>query len=252
MISSAEHIDFALGTSATYFSYHEEVSAPNKSTESAIVVPILADLKIYAGQEMSNLELKYLSAQNVSSRYVGTDLNTGAPVQTTDTLGFTNYEGDINLALSGHLQIYVGYGYRQWNRFLSGNPGYREIYSWYYTPVGLQILNDSSGKSQWGFDVSMRPTSGGTIKVITSQTVSGGQDSKMTLGGRTGYRLALPWKLNSGGYFWGFTPWYEQSAFGQSNVVPNSTLNPNPTGGIYEPNSKTNQYGLDFILGWRI
>src|SRR5262249_31669093 len=159
-------------------------------------------------------------------------------------------EADIDLGLTDTFYVYAGYGYHYWNRFLAGTPGYREIYSWYYTPIGMQFAFGERTGLSWALDLSIRPTSRGIVKVVTAQTYANGQDSQMNLGARTGYRIAVPFRWPGNHLILSLTPFFEHSAIGQSNTAVNTTLAPTPGEVIYEPNSHTDQFGVDLMVGW--
>ena len=247
----SRYLDLGIGSDLESFQYAEELSPPGKSTEAANLALLEAEAKYYPMGGLSFFDLKFQTANNVSSKYVGSDLNTGAPMTSTDQLAFTNFESDLNFAVFDFFSVYAGYGWRQWNRFLAGNPGYREIYSWSYNPIGTQFWYRGDS-FDFGLDVSERPSFNGSIKVITSQTYAGGADSEMTLGNRIGYRIALPVVWREDFVSISVTPWFEHSAIGESNEVTNTTLAPHPGEVIYEPNSHTNQYGLDLLLSFTV
>lgn len=248
----ARAAELGLGVNATHFAYSENLTLPEKSRETANYTALAGRLRLdlLSG---SYLEGNFETVANVKSQYDGSDMNTNAPVSATDVLGFTHYNGLLNISLFRGFSIYGGYGARLWDRFLSGTPGYREKYSWNYSTFGARIRLTHVPGFDVTFDGSIRPTSGGKIKVITSKTYANGVDSEMALGGKTGYRLALPIHIHLSGLI-GFElqPWYEYSEIGESPTVPNSTLAPNPGTGIQEPNSHTSQYGVEVLLTFRI
>lgn len=241
--------ELGIGTRVTNFSYKESIDPPGMSTEAATFATLIAQAKIYAPDGLSHLALIYEAANGVPSVYAGTDLNSGASVSSTDVVSFTNYEIDLNLALSSAFSVYIGYGYRVWNRFLSGTPGYRELYSWFYMPIGVRYIFGQETSFSYGVDLSVRPTNGGTISVITSETYTGGQDTTMNLTPKTGYRLGVPIRWHWDTLSVQATPSFEHSEIGQSNTAANATLNTNSGNLIYEPNSKTDQFGLELMLG---
>ena len=194
------------------------------------------------------IQAQYEKADQLSSTYLGSDLNTSASVTAQNTLGFEGMEAALYLALSQHLTLYGGYGTRKWDRFLNGNPGYSEIYSWTYQPIGAQLWLFRGNRVDLGIDVSKRQTSRGKIKVITSKTVTGGADSEMNLGSKIGYRVASPLVWRVGSWTISTTPFLEEIKFGQSEVVPNTTLAPTPGTGIKEPDSITKQFGLEALI----
>jgi len=236
--------EFGLGIDYTYFTYQEILAAPAKSTETALFPEFVALGRMYFYND-SYLQFRADIGRDVQSQYDGTAFDSGQAVQAIDVLQFTNLELDLYWSLTPRAQIYVGYGERTWNRFLSGGSGYTEVYQWDYTPIGLYVAAYKTEGMEFGVDVSVRPTLNGTINVITSQTYTNGQNSTMNLGSKTGYKLMLPARFNYKEWAFIATPWYEHSEIGQSNLVSNTTLVQNQNAGILEPDSKTDQYGLE-------
>ncbi len=243
----AASVELGLGVNYEYFSYQEQLASPAKSTETAVFPSLVGLARIYVVND-SYLQLRAEYATNIQSQYSGTALTSNADVETIDPLAFQNYEADAYISLTERFYLYVGYGYRHWNRFLSGGLGYREIYNWYYTPVGAQFWFVKDPGFEFGLDASIRPTSNGTIQVITSATQPNGQDSQMNLGQTTGYKVMVPTRFRYGSWSLLLTPWYEVSSIGQSNLVTNSTLSPQANTGILEPSSNTTQFGLDGVV----
>lgn len=240
----------AAGVAYERFSYKEELAAPDKSTETAFVPSVLIEARWHLGGGASHLRLRYETCRGVASAYDGSDLTTHAPVAATDVLAFSNYEAAAYFALSEQVFAYIGYGYRVWLRGLAGNPGYNEVYSWYYMPVGARLMIGKREHMDWGIDISVRPTTGGTIEVITSHTFDGGQDSTMNLGAKTGYRFAIPVLYRSEPWSLETALWYEHSEIGQSNTSPNATLASGANQVIFEPSSATDRIGVDAIIGY--
>lgn len=246
-VANAQVFDFGVGTRVTRFEYAEELSPPQKSTENA-TFPSLMFLGKYNPTPFFHVTGIYETAPHLSSRYVGSDLNTGAPVVATNTLSFTTTEFALHYDISPDWSVYAGYGWKTWSRFLAGFPGYRELYRWNYAPVGAQYWVMRTGQVDVGLDFSLRPTSHASIKVITSENYPHGQDTLMALGSRTGYRMAVPMLWNLGHVIVSATPYFELSQLGASRVATNSTLAPGPGSGIMEPNSHTHQYGAEVLL----
>jgi hypothetical protein len=251
-IAHAGALSVSAGGSYELYSYREHLTAPQKSTETAYVPSAIVSAQWYLGDgqdsRRSYLRFRYETCRSIASTYDGSDLSTSAPVTATNLLAFDTIEAAVYLPLSASFGGYVGYGYRIWNRLLAGTPGYREIYRWYYMPLGLQWWWSKTGIMDFGVDISVRPTSRGVIEVITSQTFPNGKDSSMDLGAKTGYRIAFPIRNFFNPWMIELTPWYERSEIGQSNSVANSTL-----GGaqeIFEPASTTDRFGADFLLSY--
>ncbi len=246
--ANAGRLSLTAGGAYELFSYREHLTAPSKSTETSYVPTAIIAAQWYLGDGLSHLRFRYEICRSIASAYDGSDLNTGAPVTATNVLAFNTLEATAYLALGDSIFGYIGYGYRVWHRLLAGNPGYLEIYKWYYMPIGMQWWWSKTGLMDFGVDFSVRPTSRGSIDVITSQTFSGGQDSTMELGAKTGDRIAFPIRNFFNPWMIELTPWYERSEIGQSNAVANATLGGSQT--IFEPASTTDRYGADLLLSY--
>ncbi len=246
-IASAKVAEVAVGTRYTSFHYKEILTAPAKSTETVTYPSLLAEGRVFIAPK-TFFQFSYEDAQKVNSNYDGASLTTGAPVTGTNPISFNTMELSGYFAVTDFLSLYAAYGMRKWNRFLSGGTGYREIYTWNYLSLGAQYWMALSPALDFGVDLCLRQPSGGKIKVITSETFSGGEDSTMNLGAKTGYRLALPFIWHVDRVSVTGAPFYEISKIGQSNVVTNATLAPTPGTGIQEPSSETVQYGVELTL----
>lgn len=249
---SASHgagFDFAIGANPTFFYYAETLPAPQKSTETAGFSGILGQVRARYSDE-TFMSLKYDYAPNVNSRYDGTSLSGNSAIATTNPLSFRTWEADFYLGLFDRFSVFVGYGGRYWNRFLSSGTGYREIYEWNFMPVGVLAVVYRDGGFSIGIEPSYRSVSNAKIKVITSETFANGADTEMILGPKPGYKLAVPMRWNMERLFLVGTPWYEHSEIGESNVAPNATLAPGAGEAIQEPASKTEQLGFEALLGY--
>ena len=100
-----------------------------------------------------------------------------------------------------------------------------------------------------GVDAALIPTTGGKIRVITSETTEGGVDNNTALGGKTGYKIKLPIVTGRGRVSLTTTPWYERSEIGHSGTIVNPTLIPDGNHLGEEPDSKTESYGLELMVG---
>ncbi len=248
---SAAETQVAAGVNYHSFDYREELRAPFKSTEKANFFSPFVKLKV----PLPNLGASFLSfsgelSGNVNSQFDGTT-QTGVAVTDTNVLSFSEVEGSFFWNFAPELFFQAGLGYHYWNRFLSGGSGYREIYTWYYLPLGILYQHKVSDQVRIGVDVTYRLMFQGEIKVIFSETVSTGEDSTMTLGSRPGYKIQFPIEYSFAGSSLGyvFTPWYEAFEIGESDYKYNSTpTSSGVLGYIQEPSSKTQQYGLTMGL----
>lgn len=244
-------VDFGLGVDYTNFNYEEKLTPPSRSTESAQYPALVASLRMELGQ-FSYVKLQGKGLNGVVSVYDGSTLATNQPVLANNRHDFHEGEMTMIFGLGPAFAFQLGAGYRDWNRMLTGTPGYREVYSGFYFPVGFIVrLNQVLG-ARVSLDATYRPTANGKIKVITSENVANGVDSEMALGSLPGYRVALPMEAAMGmSWSWSLAPWYERSGYGESAVVANATLASAPGTGIKEPESQTERSGIEFQLRYR-
>ena len=229
------------------FDYREDLRAPLKSTEKADVFAPFVKVQLpVTSLQQSFVQLYGEMSGNVNSHFDGTT-QLGTPVTDTNTLAFADFDALFFWNLAPEFFVQAGAGYHYWNRFLSGGAGYREIYSWFYAPIGVLYQRHVSNNLSVGVDLTYRLMFQGQIKVIFSETVTSGNDSNLTLGDRPGYRLAIPLEYSFDNSKLGLqlSPWYEYSEIGASEYTYNSTpTTTGPLGYIQEPSSKTQQMGL--------
>jgi len=233
------------GVNVTSFDYEEELAAPLKSTEKGtFFIPYVQGKVFVPGLNRSffNLEIEY--SGRVQSLYDGSD-RFGAPIVVTNNHVFFRAETDFYWNFRPYFYIFAGYGYRYWDRYLSSGTGYKEIYTWGYYPVGLLYEVPISDQFSFGVDLTYVVMTDGKLKVIFSETVSGGDDTDLTLGNKPGYRIRFPLQFHpaQSRFSYQIMPWYEGSEIGASEFVFNATIG----GPIKEPASRTIQYGI--LLG---
>lgn len=237
------------GLNVTSFDYKEELVAPLKSTEKGtFFIPYVQGKVFFPRLQKSYFNGEFEFSGRVESDFDGST-QLGTPIQGKNNHVLFRLEADFYWNLTENFFVYSGYGYRYWDRFLSGGTGYREIYTWGYIPLGALIEFPLSEQVQIGVDFAYLIMRNGKLKVIFSETVINGDDTELTLGNKPGYRLRLPidfLQASKGPYSFQVTPWYELSEIGESDEKYNSTM----AGQIKEPASKTIQYGL--ILGLKV
>lgn len=241
-------VDLGLGTNLTYFMYQESLAPPQKSTETAAFPTFLLDARIFFLGE-SYMRMRGETARNMGSVYDGSDLHTLAAVQSVNVFDLDDMMIELGFSFADRYTVFAGYGYRAWNRHLSGTPGYRELYSWFYMPIGARARIYRDAQFDVSLEAAVRPTTKSKIQVITSETYTNGQDSEMSLGNKIGYRLATPasWRFHPS-WSLSVSPWYEHSELGESAWVSNPTFDPSGSGIIREPASKTDQFGCEAML----
>jgi len=145
--------------------------------------------------------------------------------------------------------LYLGGGYHYWGRDIqpasdaNGNPvgGLFEAYTWWSGFLGAKAALYDSGTSRWLLDARLMQIINPTMDV----RFSGYDSSRLALGERPGIRISLPWRytMNRSSSF-GIEPYAESYELGRSANTP-LTINGSATGQqIYEPQSKTRNYGL--------
>jgi hypothetical protein len=243
---------FETGVALYYFDYVEDCPPPLKSTEADLILGSYAAYT-YQGDDNPFFGRFRLEFAYAATAYDGTDHN-GTPLKGTTVNGFVT--GELNLGYqltsrskrSFHLTPYTGFGYKFRYRDLGS---YSEEYSWRYVPLGLLAEKEFGKKWSVALDASLRFMFAGDFKVRNN-------DSKDPLGNKTGYRLAMPllyrvqpqWAIT-------LTPWYEYTALGRSEpflITYNGQSEPifvtHDGQYVYEPDSRTHQYGAD--LGVRL
>jgi len=239
------------GVNYRSFDYKEDLRAPLKSTEKAdFFAPFIKARLPIQSLAQSYVQLSGEMSGNVNSFFDGTT-QSGTPVTDTNTLAFADFDAIFFWNLAPEFYLQAGLGYHHWNRFLSGGVGYREIYTWYYMPLGVLYQRQISNSVKFGIDLTYRLMFQGQIKVIFSETVTTGDDTTLTLGNRPGYRLQVPLEYSFDNSKMGMVvaPWYEYSEIGASEFQYNSTpTSSGALGYIQEPASKTQQMGILLAL----
>jgi hypothetical protein len=189
-----------------------------------------ADIE-YDGATIAGTPLKY---SNQSAKIFKFEANVGYPIPITKD--FT-------------LIPYTGYSYHYWQRgeTKSVSPSSiwtKEVYQWHNIPVGIKADYDINEKWNLAGSASANFMFYGKMTLFTSERYAGVPDFDFTLGNKIGFYAEMPvtYKFTNN---WSIvvTPWYEYSAFGQSETQYYTY------GGwlywAYEPSSKTNWYGIN-------
>ncbi len=152
---------------------------------------------------------------------------------------FLNLEGNVDLPMDLGVTAYTGLGYRFWERDLLGDGGYREIYHWFYVPIGARYTLPLSSN----VDVTLD----GTLKIMFagSMTAYLAFNPDFALGSRLGYKIQAPIDIKTGDHItFNIVSWLEYSSIGKSNIVV-FREDDGTYGGFQEPNSRTYQYGMN-------
>ncbi len=249
--------EFNLGFNFKSFEYIESQTPPLRSEERAqVFMPSISGLwgrgKLQWGARLEGLF-------NFNSQFTGTTFS-GADVRGTNQHSIWEAEALLNYQLLENYKALFGFGYHYWDRFLNGEKGYREIYTWYFLKLGLEVSCYKINSFEFLARVSLRQMLMGKINIIFSETYSGGDDTELDLGNKMGYQFEFPirwqWpsqnqKLPSGSdqeptrRGIEATPWYAYSEIGESNIKYNSTqLSSGVLGSIREPASRTQELGI--------
>lgn len=185
---------------------------------------------------------------NGNDHYNGQYQN-GTPAQTTTNNSKKTTEIIFANPIGGstHAYAYIGLGSYSWDRNTTGSGGYLEKYSWTYIPVGYR--NEYKINDQWNgaVDIAVRfqcdPKMTAYNVPLTRTTFF--DSTTFKLGSRPGLKMEFPFtdKINSQ---WSMvvSPWYEFWGIKQSNETT-MTYQGIPVAPYMEPDSHTNQYGVD-------
>ena len=185
-----------------------------------------------------NLEIYYSFHLNTTD-YDGS-LSNGDPYQgKTDNYlhqGHVRYHA-INKIENYELGLFLGLGYRYWDRDLLGQYGYLETYQWPYYEVGLS-WKWFDGNYFMGASASYQKAYKPTMIAYTKNKTNIGRDLDFDLGDTKGYKIDIPigYQINNN---WDITLHYIYDVW---DIQRSNTLATN-TGTAYEPSSETtNKY----------
>lgn len=251
LIFSSHNIAMAKASfylSGEFYDYRETLEPPMKSEEVGQFPSFgfTYDGELGAGARSMGLRVLGEFTAEVETEYRGAELLSGAPVTDTDNHQFITLGSEIRINQGDSFGFIAGAHYRGWNRKLNYGTGYREYYQWIYLPIGFKYQWYDGLSLRSDIELTVRPMIWGDIDIIFSETVVGGDDTKLTLGNALGYRLDVPiyWAIGTFNDLI-FKVFYEYSEIGESDTKYNST----PTGSgdlgyIKEPASKTHRYGI--------
>jgi hypothetical protein len=188
-----------------------------------------------------------------SATYTGSYQN-GTPL--TMVTPETIYKGEFNLGYKlpsvWHctLAMYVGIGYRDWERGQDVLPDYTEHYTWGYGSVGANFNYRVVDQLLVGFDAALLVPFDAHVKTDIDHLVD---TATFPLQTRLGYRFQVPVsfdiiKIKGFKLFTFVTPYYERWNVGQSPWVL-LTIGGVPVGYAMEPSSHTDFYGVKAGFG---
>jgi hypothetical protein len=244
---------FELGVTYRHFDYKEDINPPQKSTESGWLPGVYFN---YAFQKKSVFYTKvHLDYAAADIDFDGTT-NSGRPITFSDQkTKLFKFEWDVGypIPLGNDFTLipYLGYGFRYWSRgdsrFIPQVNAYsiKEEYYSHYIPVGIQADYNVTDRLSIGATAAAHFMFTGKAKSYASEVLAGVADLDFTLGNKVGFYAEIPVTFRfTKNWAVVLTPWYEYSAFGQSDTV-NITYGGTVVGYAYEPASKTNQYGVN-------
>jgi len=250
---------FEFGFMYYYYDYKESLPSPAKSTESGWLPGIYLS---YDYKKPSNIYVKlYGNIAGGNLNYDGaTQPPFVRPLSFDHSQLFFKFEGNIGYTFSIEDKIllipYTGYGYRYWRRGESKYvtnifiPSFgsvaiydtKEVYTWNYLPLGVKFSYIVDDRWSLGATAAVNFMFGGKMTAYRSENNPSQSDLDFDLGNKPGYYVEIPisYKFDRN---WSIvaTFWYEYSEIGKSNTL---------AGGAYEPDSTTNQYGLNLGVSY--
>lgn len=249
----ASAMEAEVGYSFKSFDYKEDLPAPLKSTESAVVLAPYGQLKFFTSEDVrSYFLLNAELAVYAQSKYDGTNFS-GEPAAGNNTHHFFDTSADYYLQVVENFYLIGGLGYHYWDRFLSGGSGYREIYSWGYYNLGIAYRHAFSNRLEFAPEFMLRQMFMGNIYIIFSETVENGDNTSLPLGNKLGYFLKFPvhYQFAESVVKLAIKPFYAFSQIGSSEIKYNSTPTANGRlGNIQEPSSRTHEFGVQVGLSF--
>jgi hypothetical protein len=246
---------FFIGPEIFYRNYNEEEIRPGfKSFEYGFLYGVKVQYdyvkrnSVYVGTDF-----RYNRGQT-SYRGILQDTNTGnvlAPYNSTTNNEFINFEGRLGYTFKadkvGRLLLtpFVGYGYQQWNRNLSGNgeiPGVgsspindsSEDYSWNYLAGGLRAEYRPSRRFTVGMNFKLMGMLNGTV----DNKVAGQPEGTLALGNTIQAEVEFPLTYHivdkpKSGIDLRFTPFYRSQNIARGNFREGVGIEPASTTDVY-------------------
>jgi len=151
----------------------------------------------------------------------------------------------------GRVSVVVGAGYRDWQRDIRSTPtmsGLDETYQWYYGLLGLRGEHEFSERTRIVANLQLTRTANPELDV---QFKANYDDVSLELGEETAFKasLMLHRSIGRGASLW-LMPWYERWDLGRSRVE-DLYRNGVPEGTVWEPRSKTRNYGVGLGVRWQ-
>lgn len=149
------------------------------------------------------------------------------------------------------VSVVVGAGYRDWQRDIRSTPtlsGLDETYQWYYGLLGLRGEHEVNERTRIVANMQLTRTVNPELDV---QFKANYDDVSLDLGEETAFKasLMLLRRMGRGASLW-LMPWYERWDLGRSRVE-NLYRDGVPAGTVWEPRSKTRNYGVSLGMRWQ-
>jgi len=251
---------FEFGFMYWYLDYKEDVPSPGKSTEKGWLPGFYLGWNYNKKNKIYSKIFLEFSWGDVT--YDGTDQSGAVPITFSDDNRQYFFRGEINvgynIGITKNISIipYTGYGYRHWDRGQTQiRPmgaisilGIQEKYYWHYIPVGI------AADFKIGDRFVIEPNAGARFMFYGKMTAEfsdldpGFNNPDVKLGNRIGYYAEIPLRYRFS-QFWSVVvkPWYAYDEIGQSDTV-NLTYQGTVVMSLYEPSSRTHQYGVNVGL----
>jgi hypothetical protein len=242
----------SLSIGLNLFDYKEEWTPPDKSTESGWLFGVAMQYSIKGGSEVplfGRISFDFSPSGTEYGSNVVDNLGRSRDF-TSDSKGwFSRFElnaGYVFYRLVGtsfDVTPYTGFGYRFWRREIAsaeGMLGYTEDYSWSYLPIGVKGDLTIDRNLSVGLDMALHVMVSGSIHIGLEMY----KNPTLTLGNKLGFYVGVPVEYTiATSWALGASMWYEYSAIDQSEYSEKIIIG-NQYGQVYEPASRTHQFGF--------
>jgi Outer membrane protein beta-barrel domain len=250
-----------IGPETFYRNYSEEEITPGfKSFEHGFLYGVKVQYE-YVKRNSAYVGADFRYDRGQTSYDGGTvNLETGVitPSSTKTNNEFFNFEGRLGYTFKadkvGRLLLtpFIGYGYQQWNRTITGDGGLEEDYSWNYFAGGLRAEYRPSRRFTVGMNFKLvQPINGNLDLKAPGQIIAA---KALPLGGRLQAEVEFPITYHlvdkpKSSIDLRFTPFYRSQNIGRGDSVDalfNLGGGQVGTGSVREPASTTDVYGATF------
>lgn len=169
----------------------------------------------------------------------------GVPLEDTTDNTWFDVSGKVGAKFTldkADCKVYAGIGLYSWTRILGED--YKEVYSWWYLPIGCSVDYFFSDNFSMGLDAGIKQMLLGHMGIWFDIHSSGAADVNLILGNRTGYYCELPLKVYIDDFTLTCAPYYESRPIGRSNTGEYYIYE------IYEPSSTAIIKGVKLWAGF--